>query len=249
MKCYLQFLETDAANPVVNLRVCQILEAQGLVDKMEPYFSRVDRSSTEGADFIQTLGLNYGTLKIICEGSTGCPFFFTGRANISFSPPEELEPSKAARLKNINLSLDHNRLWFQKAKSGESSMSIAYFPVVTGAPLPYEAKISSRTAEFDFNFVSRSDLLLTPADLDSVFCGIPDTMAELRVEIDDPDFEATFRPVAGSAQLLSNDGRFYAPRGATSALEFGRKGRTVINKKYIVVTSVVLTTAMLFLQR
>jgi hypothetical protein len=216
---------------------------------MEPYFSRIDKTSAEGNDFAQMLDLNYGTLKIDCEGNTGCPFFFVGRAKVTFTPPEDLEPSKAARLQIINQSFASTRLWFQKESPGKASTSIAFFPVVTGAPLPYEAQISSRTAEFDFNFVARAALQLTPSDFDSVFCGVPDTMAELRVEIDDPEFEAMFRPVAGSAQLLSEEGRFYAPRGATSMLEYERKGRPSINKKYIVVTSVVLTTAMIFLQR
>ncbi len=248
-QCYLQALESDPSNATINLRVCQILEAQGRVDKMEPYLSRVDKSSPEGADFLQMLELSYGTLNIGCRGNTGCPFFFLGRAAIAFTPPEDLEPSKAARLEVINRGLKDGRLWFQKENSEKASAAIAYFPVVTGAPLPYEARVSERTESFDFNFVARADLELTPADFDSLFCGVPDTMVELRVEIDDPEFEATFRPVAGSAQLLSGEGRFYASRGGTSMLEYERKGRPGINKKYLVVTSAVLTTAMLLLQR
>jgi hypothetical protein len=249
LQCYLQAVETDISNPKLNLRVCQILEAQGKVDQMEPYFSRLDKNNSDAAAFIDMLSLNYGNLNINCSGTGGCPFFFLGKARMTFTPPEDLEAAKAKRLSIINQDIKDGKLWFQKDKENGASTIIAYFPVVTSAPLPFTADIAGNSRNFDFNFISRASLDLTPADFDSIYCGIPDTMAELQVEVDDPDYVAHFNSIPSSSQLFIEDGRYYATRGGISSLEFQRKGRPTINKKYLLVTSIVITSAMILLQR
>ena len=249
LQCYLQALEGNETNALLNLRICQILEAQGKADQMEPYFAKLDKSNPDAAAFIQMLSQNYAPLDIVCKGEISCPFYFVGRTSITFTAPEEFESPKAKRLAFINDGLKDGKLWFQRNDRGEASSRISYFPIVTGAPLPYSSEIAGKTGEFDFNFISRANVEIVSTDLANILCGVPDTMVELQVEIDDPDYEASFKPMPNSAQMLIQSGRYYTSQGRMSALEYQKKGRSAINKKYLIITSVVLTSIMVFLQR
>jgi hypothetical protein len=249
LQCYIQALQDYESSPQINLRVCQILEALGRADQMEPYFSRLDKNSPDAIAFVDMITQNYGPLTITCLGDIGCPFFFTGKTDISFTPPEDIEQPKAKRLAYINEGLKGGKLSFLKQSPDEASTIIPYFPVVTGAPLPYVANIAGKESEVDFNFASRSGLQIIPRDLGNILCGVPDTMAELQVEIDDPEFQASLKPIPSTSQIITEGGRYYAKLGETAAVEFQRKGRPSINKKYVVATSLVLTSIMVLLQR
>lgn len=249
LQCYLKSLDDDPANPQANLHVCQILEAQGRVDQLEPYLSRIDRASKEAGAFLEMLAANYKTLKISCDGNSGCSRYFKGCMSLSFIPPEDLEPAKASRLAAIEKSLRDGQLWFYPSEGGGSVSAIELFPVVTGVPLPYTAKSASGEHEFAFNFIECSPLDLTTADFDSVRCGVPDTLVQLQVEIDDPGYEAFLRNTNGSNLPSDKDGKYYFSRGDNSELIFQRKGRPVINKKYLLITSLVLTSTLIFFQR
>jgi hypothetical protein len=249
MQCYLKSLDDDPANPQANLHVCQILEGQGRVDRLEPYLSRIDSSSKDAGAFLEMLAANYKTLKVSCDGNSGCSRYFKGCMSLSFVPPEDLEPAKAARLAAIEKSLRDGQLWFYPSEGGGSVSAIEDFPVITGVPLPYSAQSKAGVHEFAFNFIECSSLDLTTADFDSVRCGVPDTMVQLQVEIDDPGYEAFLRSATGSNLPSDKDGRYYFSRGDNSELIFQRKGRPVINKKYLLITSLVLTSTLILFQR
>jgi tetratricopeptide (TPR) repeat protein len=245
--CYRQALETDPDDPGLNLKVCQILEATGRVDQIGPYLNRIDESSKETGDFTDMLSANYGTLTIVCEGSVECPRYFKAKTNLKFTPPEELEPAKSIRLASLNGAFgDRGTLWFRRETENRSVARIDYFPIIVGAPLPYDVEILRSNYQFNFNFVELANLAITTKDLYDIQCAIPDTMAQVQIEIDDSDYEAA---LAFESHAIAEQGRYFVARGDASTLTFQKRGRPTINKKYLMITSVVLTTAVLLFQR
>jgi hypothetical protein len=252
LNCYRQSLETDPHNPSANLRVCQVLEATGKVDQMEPFISRLDRSSNEVRSFLEMLSSDYGALEICCEGPVACRHVFRGKAKMQFVPPEELEPGKAKRLSAINNRFKNaGDLWFQKKGPDSSLGKIYFFPIIVGAPMPYMVQIGGQSYTFNFNFLQREAFLMKSGDLDTVTCVIPDSMAEVQVEIDDPDFLAglSLTSATDSSRLEIDNGRYYISRGQTPALQFEKKGKPIMNKKYLIISSLVLASALILFQR
>jgi hypothetical protein len=250
LNCFMQVLESGPDDRLLNLRVAQLLEATGQVDLIGPYLAKVDSSATEVRGFLEMLSNNYGTLKIFCEGSTSCPRYYKAGVKIRFSPPEELEQAKATRLAAINNMLrSGGQLWFFQENDKKASAAIEYFPVVVGVPMPYSAETGAGTVDFNFHFVQRSELTIKSGDLDSIQCAVPDTLVELQVEIDDPEYDALIRSDRGESELLLEKGRYYLSRGDLSSLHFHRKGRPTISRKYLLITSLVLTSAVILMQR
>jgi tetratricopeptide (TPR) repeat protein len=251
LNCYQTALAKDTDNPAINLRLCKVLEALGQVDKIQPYLQKIDSTAAEAGDFLQMLGTEYGTLNIRCSGRAKCPVYFVARPSLSFTAPTELESGRAKRLMLINDKYSKRTdIWFGKSGQDEFVSSIGYFPIVTGAPLAYTADIAGNRLEFNFNFIERGEFALSYRDLDSVYCGIPDSVAELRMAVDDPDFEAIVsNSMAGAAKIEPLDGRYYFNQGDKPDLAIQKKDHVISGHNYFVISSLVLTTAFILLQR
>ncbi|HBC46660.1 MAG TPA: hypothetical protein DEO84_08425 [candidate division Zixibacteria bacterium] len=249
LECYLKALDNNPTDPAINLHICQILESKGQVDQLEPYLSKLNRNSKDASAFIEMLGVNYKTLQISCDGNSGCRRYFRAGIGITFIPPEDLEAAKASRLAAIQKQLGEGNLWFYPSQGGKSVSSIENFPVITGVPLPYSAQVKSGEREFTFNFIECSGLNLSITDLDSIRCGVPDTLAQLQIEIDDPDYEVFLRNTTGDKLVNIDDDKYYLSRGENSEIMFQRKGIPLLNRKYLLITSLVLTSALILFQR
>jgi len=251
LNCYQTALAKDTNNPAINLRLCMVLEALGEVDRIQPHLQKIDSTNAEARDFLQMLNTEYGTLNVRCSGQAKCPVYFVARPSLSFTAPTELESGRAKRLVVINdMYSKRSDIWFSKISQDEFISSIGYFPILTGAPLPYTADIAGNKLEFNFNFIERGEFALSFRDLDSVYCGVPDSVAELRMAVDDPDFEAIVsNSMAGAAKIEPLEGRYYFNQGDKPTLAIQKKDRTVSGRNYFIVSSLVLTTAFILLQR
>ena len=250
--CYHQEYNKYPNNPLINLRLCQILETTGRVNEIEPYISKLDSSSTEARKFMEYLSTNYQTLKIELDSKVDCPLYFAGRAKIEFVPPSELDKARADHLSSINrMFKPYGDLYFRKIDQNTSITEIPYFPIITDAPLPYTAMFSENSYNFNFNFLGREALYIDNEAFDSVYCIVPDSLVEIQLEIDDPDYEVSFKNlVSMDTSLLKLDQNIYfIQQGEMPEFYFQKKGRPTLGKKYFVITSVILTAAMLLLQR
>lgn len=251
LNCYQKALNEDGNNPQINLRLCKVLEALGEVDKIQQYLQKVDSTPAEAGEFLQMLGAEYGTLNIRCSGQAKCPIYFVARPSLNFIAPTELESGRSRRLMIINEMYSKRAdIWFRKVNQDEYAGSIGYFPILSGAPLPYTAEIAGNRLEFNFNFIERGDFTLSYHDLDSVYCGVPDSVAELRVAVDDPDFNAIISNTetgGAGAELL--DGSYYFSYGDKPTITLQKKDRSLGGRKYFIVSALVLTSAFLLLQR
>jgi hypothetical protein len=110
---------------------------------------------------------------------------------------------------------------------------------------------SEHSHNFNFNFLTKENLHIKCEVLDSIYCTVPDSLVEVQLEIDDPDFEVAFKDLvlADTASLRFDQNRYYIQQGETPVLYFQKKGRPSMGKKYFVITSAILTAAMLLLQR
>jgi tetratricopeptide (TPR) repeat protein len=251
LNCYQKALAEGADNPALYLRLCKVYEALGEVDKIQQYLPKVDSTSTEARDFLEMLKSEYGTLNIRCSGQAKCPIYFVSRPSLNFIAPTELESGRAKRLLAINeLYSKRSNIWFRKINPDEYIANIGYFPIVSGAPLPYKAEIADNQFEFNFNFIERGELCLSYRDLDSVYCGVPDSIVEVRISIDDPDFEAVIsNGISGDDRTELLDGRYYFKQGDKPTLAIQKKDRVLSGRKYFIVSSLVLTSAFILLQR
>ena len=250
LKCYLEIEAAKPGDPEVNLRICKILEATGKVDQIGPYIAKIDSSSAEAAAFLELLSSSYGDLIINCDGAKSCFRYFSAYPKIEFEPPAPLEGGAAARLDRLNADYANRReIPFQKAADNTYQAELPYFPVLTGAPLPYNVTISAQTHSLDFNFLQRGALDLAAADLDSIVCKIPNGMVELLLETDDPDFDAILTESSGKEGLDFERGRYYLSGAQAPRLDFKKKDRPQIGKNYFIVTSIIITSALILLQR
>jgi hypothetical protein len=251
LNCYQTALAKDRENPAINLRMCMVLEALGEVDKIQPYLQKVDSTNAEAGNFLQMLNAEYGTLNVRCSGQAKCPVYFVARPSLNFTAPTELESGRAKRLLSINdMYSKRSDIWFRKIGQDEFISSIGYFPIVAGAPLPYTADIAGSRLEFNFNFIERGEFVLSFRDLDSVYCGVPDSVVELHAAVDDPDFEAIVsNSMDGAAKIEPLEGRYYFNQGDKPALAIQKKDRALSGRNYFIISSLVLTSAFILLQR
>lgn len=251
LNCYQTALDKDTDNPTLNLRLCKVLESLGEVDKIQLYIQKIDSTSAEAQDFLRILETEYGTLNIRCFGKAKCPIYFVARPSLNFIAPTELEAGRGKRLSVINEMFSRRSdIWFKKNNPDDYIASIGFFPIVSGAPLPYTADISGKRLEFNFNFIERGDFNLSYSDLDSVYCDVPDSVAELRIAVDDPEFEAVLSNTrAGTDKAEPLDDRYYFNHGDKPTLTIQKKDRALGGRKYFIVSSLVLTSAFILLQR
>lgn len=250
LKCYLEIEAAKPGDPEANLRISKILEATGKVDQIGPYISRIDSSSAEAAAFLELLKNNYGTLLINCDGAKSCFRYFSAYPKIEFAPPAPLQGGAAIRLAALNAAYASRReLSFHKTGANAYQADIPFFPVLTGAPIPYNVTISNQTYSLDFNFLQRGTLDLSANKLDSVACKIPDGIVEVQLETDDPDFDAILAESSAREGFEIEQGRYYLSEGQSPRLEFQKKDKPQLGKNYFVVTSIILTSALILLQR
>ena len=140
-------------------------------------------------------------------------------------------------------------LSFHKTGANAYQADIPFFPVLTGAPIPYNVTISNQTYSLDFNFLQRGTLDLSANKLDSVACKIPDGIVEVQLETDDPDFDAILAESSAREGFEIEQGRYYLSEGQSPRLEFQKKDKPQLGKNYFVVTSIILTSALILLQR
>ncbi|MCD6161521.1 MAG: hypothetical protein J7K40_03790 [candidate division Zixibacteria bacterium] len=251
LECYQGIYELNSDDPLVNLRLCKIIEAIGDVENIGPYIGKIDSSSTEALSFLEYLNSNYQTLKVELTGEIKCPLYFAGKTLAEFTPPSDLSQAKAARLATINSVYNPGILMFHKTDPTTGISEIRYFPVVTDVPLPYNVKLSDSSYNLNFNFLNKEPLQIDCSDLDSMYCRVPESIAEVQVEIDDTDFDVSLRKavLADSAGFNFVNTRYYINQGVKPVLHYQKKGIQQKGKKYFVMTSAILTVAMLLFQR
>ncbi len=251
LNCYQKALADGAGNPTIYLKLCMVLEALGQIEKIQQYLSKIDTTSAEARGFLEMLKTEYGTLNIRCQGQAQCPVYFVARPSLNFIAPAELESGRAKRLSIINEKYSkRSEIWFRKTNQEEYMAAIDYFPVISGVPLPFIAQIGDSLFEFNFNFMERSDFIISYGSLDSVYCGIPDSIAEVRISIDDPDFEAMIsNSEAENGHAVFLDGRYYFRQGDRPVIKIQKNDRSLGNRKYFIFSSLALTTAFILLLR
>lgn len=251
LNCYQNALAKDPSNSALNLKMCLVLEALGKIEQIQPYLGKIDSSSEESKSFLEMINAEYGTLTLRCTGQSKCPIYFVARPALNFIAPSELELGRARRLSIINNKYSNrSNIWFRKTGKDKFIASIDHFPVVLSAPLPYSVDISGNKLEFNYNFLERGELVLSTSDIDSIACSVPDSVAELQMVVDDPDYEAVISKTAvGATPIEPMEGKYYFNNGDMPALAIQKADRTISGHKYFIISSLILTSAFILLQR
>lgn len=251
LNCYKDIYKLNPDDPFINLRLCQILEANGEVENIDAYIGKIDSLSKDALSFLEYLDANYQTLNVELTGDIGCPLYFVGVTLAEFTPPSELSQSKAARLSRLNSDYNPGKLMFFKTDPTTGVSAIRYFPIVTDVPLPYSIKLSGSSYNLNFNFLNKETFQIDCNDLDSIYCRVPENITEVQVEIDDTDYEVSLRKAAqtDTTGLQFVETRYYINQGIMPVLHYQKKGIHQKGKKYFVMTSAILTVAMLLFQR
>ena len=100
-------------------------------------------------------------------------------------------------------------------------------------------------------FIQQEKLVLNPEDFESLYCRVPSDLTEIRVAIDDPDYDISLAETgkADSTAFEVKDGRYYISNGAAAALRYQKRNRQLLNKNYFIITSTILTITVLLFQR